>query len=133
MDHIPKIIIRTINPSNHRYPTCGDWLYDAEDHVLEIRVSLMPDFRSELAVAIHEAVEAVMCLKRDISETDVTAFDLKFEEERGEGKHTETDEPGDDKRAPYFDEHVAATFVEREVCTQSKIAWSEHEKNVYES
>lgn len=133
MQHIPKIIIRTIDPNNQRYFTCGDWLYDAEDDVIEIRVSNMPDWRSELAVAIHEAVEAVACVEKEISEVDVTKFDLKFEDERGAGQQTETAEPGDDKRAPYFEQHKAATFVEKEVCGQLSLSWIEHERNVNES
>lgn len=133
MDHIPKIIIRVIDPNNQRYPTCGDWLYDAEDEVLEIRISRMPDWKSELAVAIHEAVEAVECLDKDISEAEVTAFDLMFEKERDDGKHGETDEAGDDKRAPYHRPHVHATFVEKEVCAQLELSWDEHDKNVNEA
>ncbi len=133
MDHCPKIIVRFIDPANHRYPTPGDWLYDAEDHVLEVRVSKMGDWRSELAVAIHEAVESVMCLEKDVTEAEVTAFDMQFEKERADEKHRETDEAGDDDRAPYHDQHIAATFVEKEVCAQTKIPWTEHDKNVQES
>jgi len=133
MEHCPTIKIRFIDPNNHRYPTCGDWLYDAEDNILEVRVSRMTDWRSELSVAVHEAVEAIMCLEKDISETDVTAFDLQFEKDRDAGKHSEADEPGDDKSAPYHLPHVAATFVEKEICAQTQLSWLEHEKNVAES
>lgn len=133
MEHIPKIIIRMIEPENHRYPTVGDWLYDAESDTLEIRVSKMADYRSEMAVAIHEFFEAVECLNKDISETTVTAFDLKFEDERADGKHKETDEPGDDKRAPYREQHIGATFVEQEVCSRTGLTWIAHEKHVYDA
>ena len=86
----------------------------------------MPDWRSELAVAIHESVvEAVACVEKEISEVDVTKFDLKFEDERDAGQQTETAEPGDDKRAPYFEQHKAATFVEKEVCGQLSLSWIE--------
>jgi len=130
MNHIPKILIRPIEPENQRYPTVGDWLYDAESDTLEIRVSRMADYRSELAVAIHECFEAVQCLQADISETQVTAFDLKFEAERDAGKHADTDEPGDDSRAPYAVQHLGATWVEREVCSRSDLSWKDHERNV---
>lgn len=131
MEHIPKIIIRPVDAENQRYPTCGDWLYDAESDTLEIRVSRMADYRSELAVAIHEFFEAVQCLHADISEAEVTAFDLKFEEERAAGQHGEEDEPGDDKRAPYREQHIGATWVEQETCSRSGLEWAKHEKNVY--
>ena len=130
MEHIPKIIIRPIAPENQRYPTVGDWLYDAESDTLEIRVSRMADYRSEMAVAIHELFEAVQCQEASVSETDVTAFDLQFEAERNEGKHGDTDEPGDDPRAPYRDQHRAATEVERQVCGASGLDWAAHDSNV---
>ena len=130
MQHIPKILIRPIEPENQRYPTVGDWLYDAESDTLEIRVSRMSDHRSELAVAIHELFEAVQCLHADISEMKVTEFDLKYEAERDAGKHAETDEPGDDSRAPYAVQHLGATWVEREVCSRTDLSWKQHEQNV---
>jgi hypothetical protein len=133
MKHMPKVIIRPIEAENHRYATVGDWLYDAESDTLEVRVSRMADYRSEMAVAIHEFFEAVECLNKDISETDVTAFDLKYEDERADGKHSDTDEPGDDPRAPYRTQHIGATWVEREVCGQSGLDWAIHEKNVYDA
>lgn len=133
MNHIPKIIIRPVQPENQRYPTPGDWLYDAESDTLEIRVSRMADYRSELAVAIHEFFEAVECLQRDVSEAQVTAFDLKYEDERADGKHADADEPGDDKRAPYREQHIGATWVEREVCVRTGLTWEAHEKNVLDS
>lgn len=129
--HLPRIVIRMVEPDNQRYPTCGDWLYDAEDHVLEIRISKMADYRSEMAVAMHEFYEAVECLNANISETTVTAFDLKFEDERIEGKHGENDEPGDDDRAPYIFQHAAATLIEKTVCAQAGLLWENHEANVY--
>lgn len=132
MEHIPKIVIRPIDWQNHRYSTCGDWLYDAEDNVIEVRVSRMTDWRSELAVALHEVIESVCCLEKDISEAQVTAFDIQYEKEREEGKHSEFEESGDDKAAPYHDEHVAASFVEREVCSQLKLDWKKHEQIVNE-
>jgi hypothetical protein len=128
MEHIPKIMIRLVAPENQRYPTPGDWLYDAESHTLEIRVSRMKDYRSEMAVAIHELYEAVECLALDISECDVTVFDLQFEAERAVGQHGPDDEPGDDKRAPYRAQHIAATWIEREVVTRSGLDWVQHEK-----
>lgn len=129
MDHCPKIIVRFISPENQRYPTCGDWLYDAESHTLEIRVSKMDDWRSELAVAIHEAVEAVFCTAVDITEAEVTEFDMQF----NRGDHPDDMEPGDDIKAPYRVQHIAATFVEQEVCDRLALPWTEHEKNVLEA
>ena len=124
MDHIPKIIIKTIDPGNQRFGECGDWFYDAEDETLTIFISRMGDWRSELAVTLHEAVESVSCLAEGVDQTDVDAFDKKFYQEH------KTGEAGDDKAAPYFNQHVAATFVEREFCSRTGLSWEAHERNV---
>ena len=127
MTHIPKIIIKTIDPANQRFGECGDWFYDADDDTLTIFVSKMPDWKSELAVAIHEFVEACMCLDRDIDQTDIDYFDKNFYKNHDEG------EAGDNKDAPYFDQHKSATFVEQEVCSQLKLSWEIHSKNISEA
>lgn len=132
MTHLPKIIIRTIDPDNQRYPTCGDWQYDAEDNTLIVSVNRMADFRSELAVAIHEMYESVMCLHDDITTTDVDQFDFQFEADRDLGKHTETEEAGDHPKAPYFQQHQSATRIERLTCDEMKLDWDTHDKNVNE-
>ena len=133
MTHIPKIIIKPVFPENQRYSTCGDYIYDREDDTLTIFVSRMADWRSELAVAIHELFESVECLAADIELTDIDEFDMQFERDRSAGKHSETDEPGDDKEAPYHKSHVSATFVEREVCSRTGLNWVQHESNVNEA
>ena len=133
MDHIPKIIIKPINAENHRYPTCGDYIYDREDDTLTIFVSRMEDWRSELAVAVHELFESCACLNADVDFVTIDQFDCQFERERDAGKHGDADEPGDDKSAPYHTMHVGATFVEREVCSRLNLEWVKHEQNVNES
>jgi hypothetical protein len=70
-----------------------------------ITVSRMPDERYEFLVGLHELIEAYLCKTRGISEASVTAFDT--------GVGANLDEPGDDPRAPYHNEHVFATKVER--------------------
>lgn len=130
MNHIPKIIIKCVEPENQRYATAGDYLYDREDDTLTVFVSRMSNWRSELAVALHEVFEAIHCLADEVEFKDIDRFDFQFECERDAAKHGEFDEPGDDKAAPYHRQHVAATFVEREVCAQSGLAWTQHEQNV---
>lgn len=124
MDHIPKITVKLIDPANQRFGECGDWFYDAEDHHLTVFVSRMEDWRSEIAVAIHEALEAVMCLDADVDQTDVDAFDKTFYQ-----LNDGTNNAGDSSEAPYFNQHVAATFVEKEICNQVKLDWNQHGRN----
>lgn len=124
MDHIPKITIKLIDPSNQRFGECGDWFYDAEDHHLTVFVNRMEDWRSEIAVAVHEALEAVMCIDADVDQTDVDAFDKTFYQ-----MNDSAGLAGDSSDAPYFNQHVAATFVEKEICHQTKLDWNQHDKN----
>ena len=123
MTHIPKIIIKCIDPSSQRLDENGDWFYDTDADELTVFVSKMPDWKSELAIAVHEFVEACMCLADGVDQTDVDFFDKKFYLEHDKG------EAGDSKDAPYFKQHKSATFIEQEVCNQLGLSWQEHEKN----
>ena len=123
MTHIPKIIIKTIDPANQRFGECGDWFYDADADELTIFVNKMADWRSELAVTLHEAIEAVMCLATEVDQTDVDYFDKKFYLEHDEG------EAGNDNGAPYQAQHILASFIENELCSHIGLLWADHEKN----
>lgn len=114
-----KIIIETIPHGRQRYPTAGDWyLADGE---LKIRVSKLGNWRYEMAVAVHEIVEALLCMNNGVSEADVDVFDVTY---RGEG------EPGDDAAAPYSNEHCFATAVERMLIAAFGVSWAEYEAAV---
>ena len=127
MNHIPKIIIKPVMPENQRYATIGDFWYDAEDDTLIVFVSRMDDWRSELAVALHEVFEATKCLADEIDFTDIDLFDFQYEKSR---KESDLSEPGDSKDAPYHEAHIGATWVEKEVCTRLDLPWEVHERNV---
>ena len=107
-----NIQIKTIPSSEHRYSTCGDYWID-QDGSWQIRVSDMGNWHYEMAVAIHELWEQSLCFDRGIKEEDISNFDIQFEKEREEGKHSEMDEPGDNENAPYVKEHCSATGIER--------------------
>lgn len=124
MNHIPKIIIKLIDPASQRYSECGDWFFDAEDNTVTVFVTRMEDWRSELAVAIHEAMEAVMCIADEVDQTDVDFHDKQFYKDH----HDDDMQAGDDPKAPYFLQHVAATFVEKETVSQLKLDWKRHEE-----
>jgi hypothetical protein len=102
----------------------GDWWYNENDIAVHVLETMSPD--SQLAVAIHELIEAWECRRHGITDKDVTAFDDQYEAERKEGKHRHDDEPGDDPRSPYRREHAAATHVERAVCAAVNLTWTTH-------
>lgn len=104
----PRIIIETVTPEEHRPPynaeegPAGDW-YVATDGVLMIKVSADVLSPQGFLFALHELIEAYLCIHRGIPQAAVDAFDAAF---KGEG------EPGDDPRAPYRVEHRFSMIVE---------------------
>lgn len=105
---------------SQRYPTVGDW-QTGRGPDFNIKVSSMPDWRHEFLVALHELLEAALCYHRHISDAEVTAFDVSY---TGEG------EPGDDPGAPYRNEHIYATSIERLVAAELEVDWAEYEKEL---
>lgn len=119
-----KISIKTIPHVHQRYNTVGDWWWD-EEGTLQIRVSEMgrrdADWKSEVCVAIHEAVEALLCSNVGVTGEEVTKFDMNY--------HAEG-EPGASPDAPYHNEHMAAENVERMVAYFLRCQWDTHDTRV---
>src|ERR1700690_4373509 len=104
-----KIVIETISHKQQRYPTIGDWFYDADGN-LQIKVSSLGNWREEALIGVHELVEVLLCKYQGVSQEVVDTFDIEFEKQRVEGN---LDEPGDAPEAPYRRQHCLATAVER--------------------
>lgn len=97
-----------------RYDTLGDWPnYD------NILVAEMGNEDYELAVGIHELIEAHLCKRNGITPEQVDEFDMKWEVNT---------EPGDEPEAPYAKEHAAATEVEKAVCKALGIDWDTYDQ-----
>jgi len=109
-------VIRVIPHTSQRYRTVGDWFYEGSK--LVIHVSDTGDWRSDLLVAIHELVEAVLC-KDKVPQQVVDTFDMM---------HPELGEPGDSLMAPYMHEHCFSMAVERMVCAALRYPWATHEE-----
>jgi hypothetical protein len=84
----------------------------------------------ECMVAIHEFVEWLLTDLRRLPEQDIMNFDLQFEKEREEGKHTNDEEPGFSPDSPYLREHTLSTAIEMMICAFSGISWDEYNKTV---
>jgi len=127
-----NIEIKTAPGHLIRSDQSGDWRYTTK----KILVSVVEDTyqpESELAIAIHELIEAWLCRRDGITDLEVVSFDDMYEDERKQGHHKESDEPGDDPRAPYREQHMAATYVERAVCSALDLSWLKHEQAVTDS
>lgn len=132
-----KIIIETVKHEDQRYETAGDWWfehpYNSTVDILQIRISDVGNPFFEALLAEHELAEALLCLKRNIKEKDVTAFDEKFEKARREYPDIFGDtEPGDHPKAPYHNEHQFASRLEHSVAMELGISWEEYNKTVNE-
>lgn len=120
-----KIVLRSAALSEIRAAQAGDWRIYHNGTITALAAE-MGDERAEFAVAVHEAVEALLCRSAGISDETVTKFDLAYEQERAQGKHGPHEENGDDERAPYYEQHQRATDVERAVCDALGLSWDEH-------
>lgn len=121
-----KIVIETVPHKSQRYATCGDWFRDREG-TLHIKVSEELGDKAASLVALHELIEVLLCEDRGITQIAVDKFDVEFEDERAPGN---TDEPGDDLRAPYRKEHFFATNIERLVAAELGVDWTMYDKAV---
>ncbi len=122
-----EFVISQVPHGRQRYETVGDWV---PGKPTEIRVSRMKDQRYMFLVALHELVEYELCKKSGISDSEVVAFDMAYEEERRMNLHAVDAEPGDDPRAPYRDEHEFATAIEKIVARKLGVSWSAYERAV---
>jgi len=116
-----RIDIRFVPPAEMRYSTVGDWQVDGT--TLRI-TSALPDGsspRSAALVAIHELVEAYLCVHSGITQDHVDAYDFA---------HLDDDEPGENPDAPYHAAHMAAEQIERLACALIGLPWAVHEATV---
>lgn len=122
-----NVEIKVIPHDAQAYETCGNWRFDQNGNLL-IEVSDTGNWKHAALIALHEFIEVCLCKDRSIIQEAVDAFDLNYEKERKEGKHSPQDEPGDDPAAPYRKEHSIATGIERIMAAELNVDWGEYEK-----
>ncbi len=116
---------RTIPHGQQRYPTVGDYWFEKDGW--EFRVSDMGNEDYEFLVLIHELVEQRLAAKHNIPEPSIAAYDKVYEASRDERSLAE---PGDNKDAPYYAEHQAATGIERIVAVLLGVDWNDYNNTV---
>jgi len=115
-----KIAIITIDPSENRYGTVGDWIF-ANNGDLLVTTTRCGNKDTELLVAVHELVEAYLCRRDGIDEEVVSAWDIA---------HPDAEEPAEVEGSPYFNHHACAIEVEKVICKYLNIDWEEHQQRV---
>jgi len=119
-----NIYIKTVQKPT-RYLTSGDWYW--MDDTLCIEVLDTQDPRSNFLIAVHEFVEAVLCMFGGVSEHEVTAFDVAYERSR---LNSDDSEPGDHPAAPYHKQHGIATAIEHILCMFIGYDWQYHDHRI---
>jgi len=115
-----RIIIETIPHKRQRYDTIGDWYTDKHDGTVRIKISgELNNWKYVLLVAVHELVEAFLCMSDGVAEEHVDKFDKSFVEKNHE--------PGDDPKAPYKKQHCIATGFERILAACLGVDWLTYE------
>lgn len=123
-----NINIRVIPESEMRPEVSGaDWFWD-QDGNLQVRVSPMSDWRREILLALHETVEAIMCMHNGVSQQAVDAYDKAYYE-----THECDKDAGDEADAPYVHEHCLATAIERILCAELDVNWASYDRELGET
>lgn len=126
--------------SAQRYPTVGDWqwqdiyddLQDIYDNLfkknqkvvgqkLQINISDTGNADSNFLIMVHEIIEAYLCRKNGVKESDVDKWDMD---------HLDSDDPGSIEGCPYLSEHTVATSIEIMLAYSQNIGWLAHNKRI---
>ena len=110
-----KFMVNVIPHNSQRYNTCGDWQFDDKTNTLFVDVSETNVEAYNFLIAIHELIEAYLCIRDGISQELVDKFD--------QGVGASLDEPGNDIRAPYHKQHGIASGVERMLAGHMGVDW----------
>ena len=108
-----------IDSEDQRYITCGD--YWEQPTSVEVRVTKYRNKKYSQLILIHELIELFLCQQRDIKLNDIDEFDMMF---------LDDGDPGDDPRAPYHNEHVFATKIEKLIAVEMGVDWDEYGRAV---
>jgi hypothetical protein len=130
-------VIKTIPHDKQLYKTVGDYGVEKEDEsgipYSWVHVSDMKNETYELAVGIHELIEQHLCKIAGVKLKAINDYDMAYEEARE--KHGTApcmcpiqDEPGNDIHAPYHQQHLDATEIERMFI--NKASWARYDKTV---
>lgn len=115
--NFPNINITPIEHKNQNYETAGD--YQEIDDDWFVRISNMPDWRMMYLVMMHELTEMALTKHHNIDWKDIDYFDMV-----GEGK--DHPDPGTLKSAPYHNEHMLATQIEKRLAKMLGVDWNEY-------
>lgn len=115
----------------------ADWFFDhygdydafsrrVRPQSLTIRVANELPREEQMALAIHELVEAVLCEQFGIKTEDVDKFDLQhLDDEKNPAFNS-----GDHHASPYYAPHQFATSVERMIAALMNVDWNAYDERL---
>ena len=124
-----RIIIETLPVHHQRYTTAGDYYID-ENGDWRINVSDLNNELYNVMIAVHEIVEFALLRHRNISDKDIDAYDLEWEERLIKGKVGPESEPGFAADCPYIREHTMAMAIEMQMCAMAGVNWEEYNDTI---
>ena len=110
--------IETIPHGLQEYDTAGNYVTDRLG-MQHFTISEMGNEDYEFMVSIHEQIEEHFTRRKGIPEETITAWDI------GPGK--DNDDPGSMPGAPYLNEHIFATSIERLICRELGYSWDAYD------
>jgi hypothetical protein len=126
----PEIIIKAIHHNEQAYETCGNYWWENDKKILQIRVSDTNSHYNFL-IAVHELIEAYLAECKGIKEEDITKFDIEFEKMREQYPLlVGNDEPGDHDKAPYNIEHIISSKIEKWLVDNMELNWKDYEDTI---
>lgn len=122
---ILHIHVVTAHPKDFPYDTSGYWAWEGD--TLCVAITPQQTQEASFLLAMHEVVEAFLCKQADIPDDIVTEFDKEYESRRKRGDNSE---PGDHAKSPYRKQHQAAERIERLLCREMHIDFSDYIKEL---
>ena len=111
------IDVAFINHTSQRYDTAGD--YSELGGWWAIQISKTKDPRHAMLVMVHEIVEMILTKQNGVNWSSIDEFDTI-----GEGK--DHSDPGTMPSAPYHNEHMLATQIEKKLAKMMGVDWEEY-------
>jgi len=124
MKNIKSINIKFVDDDKQRYDTSGDYYFTKDQlniiiskEIVRRRGKLVRNRLVEFLILIHEMVEVLLVVARNISIDKIDEFDMNY---KGDS------EPGDEPDAPYRKEHQFATKIEKMMAKELGVDWDEY-------
>ena len=107
------------------YPDIGSWKVNADNSPAFIGAADTGSDISNMGILLHEIIESFLCWTHGVKEADVS----KFDQEWFTGKHEDNEEPGNDPKSPYREQHKIAETFEQGFIAACGMTWDKHSEN----